>query len=195
MKTLTLKNKFQANATLLPNDFIDNYMIDANGEFVKVYLFLLRHLDDPCSSLTLSTIADCLNNTEKDILRAFRYWESAGLLRLEHDQEGRITGLELLRTVKSQRENTASSEEQPSAFDGDTAAAAAAGRPVTNADDLADTVTADTAPAAVSHRAPAPNTAAARTVTPAKPYRSMLSVRRRRSNPFSSLPSSILERH
>ena len=61
MKTLTLKNKFQTNATLLPNDFIDNYMIDANGEFVKVYLFLLRHLDDPCSSLTLTTIADCLN--------------------------------------------------------------------------------------------------------------------------------------
>ena len=67
MKTLTLKNKFQTNATLLPNDFIDNYMIDANGEFVKVYLFLLRHLDDPFSSLTLTTIADCLNNTEKDI--------------------------------------------------------------------------------------------------------------------------------
>ena len=75
MKTLTLKNKFQTNATLLPNDFIDNYMIDANGEFGKVYLFLLRHLDDPFSSLTLTTIADCLNNTEKDILRAFRYWE------------------------------------------------------------------------------------------------------------------------
>lgn len=95
MKTLTLKNKFQTNATLLPNDFIDNYMVNANGEFVKVYLFLLRHLDDPCSSLTVSTIADCLNNTEADILRAFRYWESAGLLLLEHDSEGRITGLEL----------------------------------------------------------------------------------------------------
>ena len=48
MKTLTLKNKFQTNATLLPNDFIDNYMIGANGEFVQVYLFLLRHLYDPC---------------------------------------------------------------------------------------------------------------------------------------------------
>ena len=67
MKTLTLKNRFQTNATLLPNDFIDNYMIDANGEFVKVYLFLLRHLDDPCSSITISTIADCLNNTENNI--------------------------------------------------------------------------------------------------------------------------------
>ena len=95
MKTLTLKNKFQTNATLLPNDFIDNYMVDANGEFVKVYLFLLRHLDDPCSSLTLTMIADCLNNTEADILRAFRYWEKKGLLRTERDADGKINALEL----------------------------------------------------------------------------------------------------
>ncbi len=98
MKTLTLKNKFQTNVTLVTNDFIDNYMIQANGEFVKVYLFLLRHLDDPCSSLTISTIADCLNNTENDILRAFRFWESEGLLSLEKDEEGRIIGIELERT-------------------------------------------------------------------------------------------------
>lgn len=97
MKTLTLKNKFQTNATLLPNDFIDSYMANANGEFVKVYLFLLRHLDDPCSSISISTIADCLNNTENDILRAFRYWENQGLLRSERDAEGRITCLELHR--------------------------------------------------------------------------------------------------
>lgn len=95
MKTLKLKNKFQTNATLISNDFIDNYMIKANGEFVKVYLFLLRHLDDPCSTLTISTIADCLNNTENDILRAFRYWEAEGLLSLEKDDDGRIIGLEL----------------------------------------------------------------------------------------------------
>lgn len=95
MKKLTLKNRFQTNATLLPNDFIDNYMVNANGEFVKVYLFLLRHLDDPCSSLTIPMIADCLNNTENDVLRAFRYWETAGLLRLERDAEDRITGIEL----------------------------------------------------------------------------------------------------
>ena len=101
MKTLTLKNRFQTNATLLPNDFIDNYMIDANGEFVKVYLFLLRHLDDPCSSLTITTIADCLNNTENDILRAFRYWENTGLLSVERDAEGKITGLELQKTARA----------------------------------------------------------------------------------------------
>ncbi|MDN0042542.1 DnaD domain protein [Mediterraneibacter glycyrrhizinilyticus] len=107
MKTLTLKNRFQTNATLLPNDFIDNYMIDANGEFVKVYLFLLRHLDDPCSSITISTIADCLNNTENDILRAFRYWENAGLLCVERDADGRITGLEMQKTARPGRTSVA----------------------------------------------------------------------------------------
>ncbi len=99
MKTLILKNKYQINATLVANDFIDQYMSRANGEFVKVYLFLLRHLDDPYSHLTISTIADSLDNTEKDILRAFRYWESEGLLTLEKDEEDQIIGLSLEKTI------------------------------------------------------------------------------------------------
>ena len=128
MKTLTLKNKFQTNATLLPNDFIDNYMIDANGEFVKVYLFLLRHLDDPCSSLTLTTIADCQNNTEADILRAFRYWEKKGLLRTERDTDGKITALELQKMSLSGGD--ASSAAKPSSVSPAAPAPAAASAPL-----------------------------------------------------------------
>lgn len=128
MKTLTLKNKFQTNATLLPNDFIDNYMIDANGEFVKVYLFLLRHLDDPCSSLTLTTIADCLNNTEADILRAFRYWEKKGLLRTERDTDGKITALELQKMSLSGGDT--SSAAKPSSVSPAAPAPAAASAPL-----------------------------------------------------------------
>ena len=128
MKTLTLKNKFQTNATLLPNDFIDNYMVDANGEFVKVYLFLLRHLDDPCSSLTLTTIADCLNNTEADILRAFRYWEKKGLLRTERDTDGKITALELQKMSLSGGDT--SSAAKPSSVSPAAPAPAAASAPL-----------------------------------------------------------------
>lgn len=95
MKTLKLKNRFQTNATLIANEFIDKYMVKANGEFVKVYLFLIRHMEDSDSSLTISMIADCLNHTENDILRAFRYWESEGLLALEKDADNRITGIVL----------------------------------------------------------------------------------------------------
>lgn len=82
MKTFKLKNKLQADATLISNEFIDKHMVQANGEFLKVYLFLLRHLEDPSSTLTVSRIADCLNHTEKDIIRAFKYWESEGVLSL-----------------------------------------------------------------------------------------------------------------
>lgn len=87
MKTLKLENKIQTNATLVSNDFIDHHMAQASGEFVKVYLFLLRHLEDPSSTLSVSKIADCLNHTEKDILRAFRYWEAAGVLSLGRESE------------------------------------------------------------------------------------------------------------
>lgn len=89
MKTLKLKNKLQVNATLVSNDFIDKYMAQANGEFVKVYLFLLRHLEDPSSTLSISRIADRLNHTEKDIIRAFKYWESVGVLSLGKEEAGR----------------------------------------------------------------------------------------------------------
>lgn len=91
MKTFKLKNKLQPNATLISNDFIDKYMVQANGEFVKVYLFLLRHLEDPGSTLTVSRIADCLNHTEKDIIRAFKYWESEGVLSLGREETGQRT--------------------------------------------------------------------------------------------------------
>ena len=99
MKTLVLKNNFQMNMTMLPNSFVDHYMANANGEFVKVYLFLLRHVEDAASSLSISMIADYLNNTENDVLRAFRYWESVGLLRLGHGPDGGITAVEFLLSL------------------------------------------------------------------------------------------------
>lgn len=89
MKRFKLKNKLQVSATLVSNDFIDKYMAQANGEFVKVYLFLLRHLEDPSSTLSISRIADRLNHTEKDIIRAFNYWESVGVLSLGKEESVR----------------------------------------------------------------------------------------------------------
>ena len=36
MKKLTLTNYTQMNTTVLENEFIDQYMVKANGEYVKV---------------------------------------------------------------------------------------------------------------------------------------------------------------
>ena len=70
MRKLTLTNHVQSDTTVLENEFIDHYMAEANGEYVKVYLILLRHLNEPSGTLTISKIADLLDITEKDVIRA-----------------------------------------------------------------------------------------------------------------------------
>ena len=93
MSALVLRNRFQGNTTLVENEFIDKYMASANGEDVKVYLLLLRCLQNPDMALSISQMADFLENTEGDILRAFKYWEKESLLTLEHDESGNIIGV------------------------------------------------------------------------------------------------------
>ena len=83
MTKLTLTNHIQTNTTVLENEFIDKYMVNANGEYVKVYLVLLRHLNNPDGIPTISQIADMLDYTEKDVIRALNYWKKQGLLDYE----------------------------------------------------------------------------------------------------------------
>ena len=63
--------------TVVTNEFIDQYMASANGEYVKVYLYLLRHQNE---LIEVGAIADALNHTEADVRRALSYWEKAGIL-------------------------------------------------------------------------------------------------------------------
>ena len=98
-RTLTLKNRFQGNTTIVENDFIDHYMIKANGEYVKVYLLLLRHLNANSRNLSICGLADCLECTEKDILRAFTHWSEEGLLKIDYDEAGNICGLAIGKAV------------------------------------------------------------------------------------------------
>ena len=74
---LGLKNGLAVHVTAVPDEFIDEYMAAANGEYVKVYLYLLRH---GAEELEISRIADALNHTEADVRRALPYWQRAGVL-------------------------------------------------------------------------------------------------------------------
>ncbi len=82
-------------ATIVQNSFIDRFMPHANGEFVKVYLYLLRCADSGLE-LSLSSIADIFDHTEKDIRRALAYWEKQKLLRLKLSGDGMITSVTFL---------------------------------------------------------------------------------------------------
>ena len=83
MGMITLKNASPQEATFLPNIFIDDYMPEANGEFVKVYIYLLRTMASSPVSFSLEEMADRLLCTERDILRGLKYWARQGLLALE----------------------------------------------------------------------------------------------------------------
>ena len=78
MKELVLSAAKVNTETIVSNIFIDKYMRDSNGEFVKVYLCLLRCMGIP--GITLSGIADRLNLTEKDVIRALKYWDKQKVL-------------------------------------------------------------------------------------------------------------------
>lgn len=79
-----MRSKFQLDATVVANEFIDRYMPLANGEYVKVYLYLLRHQG---REVEVSEIADVLNHTESDIKRAVAYWIRQGVLIQEEERE------------------------------------------------------------------------------------------------------------
>lgn len=75
---MDFKSSFRVNATLVSNEFIDTYMASANGEYIKEYLFLLRHEGE---AVTVSMIADAVNHTESDVARALAYWKRQGSWR------------------------------------------------------------------------------------------------------------------
>ena len=68
----------KAEITCVPNAFIDEYLAEASGEYVRVYLYLLRHLRE---NLKIHSIADALNLTDYDIKRAILYWEKRGIFK------------------------------------------------------------------------------------------------------------------
>ena len=84
-------NSFPGEFTFISNRFLDGYMPSANGEFVKIYLYLLRHACQEKTLLELSSIADVFNCTEADVLRALRYWKKTGILDVSFDSKGILT--------------------------------------------------------------------------------------------------------
>ena len=72
------KDRLSIGVTAVADTFIDDHMAAANGEYVKVYLYILRHQNK--EDLSLEQIADALNHTEADVKRAINYWQKAGVL-------------------------------------------------------------------------------------------------------------------
>ena len=95
MTAINISSDIATSFTTVSDIFIDQYMPKANGEFVKVYLYLLRATGSGAGIATISEIADHFSNTEADIIRALNYWASEGILHVQTGADGQITGINL----------------------------------------------------------------------------------------------------
>ncbi len=104
--TILLNTQSASGFTCVSNVFITQYMAKANGDYVKVYLYLLHCFSNHCPSFSVSEIADQFDDTEKDILRAFSYWEKAGLLSIQKKKDGSIQEIIMISPEEAQKNKT-----------------------------------------------------------------------------------------
>ena len=95
MNQITISTENRETFSPISNHFIDYYMTEANGDFVKIYLYLVR-LHYNKEPISVSNIADHFNCTEKDVCRAIRYWISVDVLKFRYNKSGEIIGIVLL---------------------------------------------------------------------------------------------------
>ncbi len=95
MSDIQLQPSMHPAETLVSNLFIDKFMPQANGEFVKVYLYLLKTAQN-AESFSLEQAADRLQCTEKDVLRALKFWEKQQIVSLAFSEKNVLNCIELL---------------------------------------------------------------------------------------------------
>lgn len=113
---MNFKSSFRINGTIISNEFIDEYMASANGEYVKEYLYLMRHEGE---EVTASMIAEALNHTEADVKRALAYWKKAGVLMEEELPFASDTSSGKEEASKEQKQRPSYTPKQISALAGD----------------------------------------------------------------------------
>ena len=94
MSCFTIYQDNHTDSTVISNRFIDEYMQAANDAQLKIYLYLLRMMS-ASRATSISDIADLFNYTEKDVMRALKYWEKHHLLTLDLDEHKNVIGIHL----------------------------------------------------------------------------------------------------
>jgi len=110
MSNISIRDaRLQRELTILTDIFIDEYMAQADGTSLKVYLFLIRQAHSS-EGVSLSRIKELLNISDRELKEALSFWEQAGLLsftfRKERGKE-KIQNIELLPVLPLEENETA----------------------------------------------------------------------------------------
>lgn len=78
--------EYYLHDTMVESIFINEYMVDAPGDYVKVYLFALMYAEINVG-MNNEAIAKQLKLPIEDVLKAWTYWEQKGVIKKIHGDE------------------------------------------------------------------------------------------------------------
>ncbi len=94
MSTISIESHEDYLFTPINNIFIDKYMAGAHGDYIKVYIYLLRLFSSRDSYFETGTVSKKLDITESDVLKAIKYWAKKGLITASiEDNEVKSIGI------------------------------------------------------------------------------------------------------
>lgn len=92
MSQFQIHNQQNIGYTFIANSIIDKLLAEANDAQIKIYLYLLRHMQNP-QACSISAMADFFNYPEKDILRALTFLERKNILQLTFTDAQELQGI------------------------------------------------------------------------------------------------------
>ena len=94
-------------ATPVENLFIEEFMVKAPGEFVKVYLYGLRFAMYPMEGVSLSCddFAKALHIERDVVINAFCYWERAGLVQMTSREPLHVQYFSVQQSLQNREEH------------------------------------------------------------------------------------------
>lgn len=81
MSTFMFKHK-NLDYTPVSNIFIDNFMTNARGEYIKVYLLGLRYCLSGEIGVNCGSISSTLDLLESDVMNAWNYWNDEDVIKM-----------------------------------------------------------------------------------------------------------------
>jgi hypothetical protein len=98
------------DVTAVDNIFLEEYMLRAPGDYVKVYLFGLRLCYNRNADASLERMAILLGLEEETVLSAYDYWERQGLVRRLKDNPPQYEYINLRRALLQSEQSPVQSE-------------------------------------------------------------------------------------
>lgn len=86
--------------TMVENLFISEFMPDAPGEYVKVYLFGLMYAQNNME-MDLGKLARIFQLEETEVVQAWEYWARRGLVDLSFSEDGQEYEIEYISQIES----------------------------------------------------------------------------------------------